>query len=102
MDGKRLRKDEEKEENRISLQMYSTGLPDGSVVKNLPTVGETWVRWLGWEDPLEKGKTAHSSILAWSQIRLSDFHSRYFSASLMEDGPLCSLPKSHLLGSVTQ
>ena len=65
MDGKRLRKDQEKEENRISLQMYSTGLPDGSVVKNLPTVGETWVRWLGWEDPLEKGKVTHSSILAW-------------------------------------
>ena len=26
---------------------------------------ETWVRSLGWEDPLEKGKTIHSSILAW-------------------------------------
>ena len=26
---------------------------------------ETWVRFLGWEDPLEKGKATHSSILAW-------------------------------------
>ena len=26
---------------------------------------ETWVRSLGWEDPLEEGKTIHSSILAW-------------------------------------
>ena len=26
---------------------------------------ETWVRSLGWEDPLEKGKATHSSVLAW-------------------------------------
>ena len=34
-------------------------------VKNLPAMRETWVRSLGWEDPLEKGKATHSSILAW-------------------------------------
>ena len=34
------------------------------LVKNLPAVQETWVRSLGWEDPLEKGKATHSSILA--------------------------------------
>ena len=34
-------------------------------VKNLPAMWETWVRFLGWEDPLEKGKATHSSILAW-------------------------------------
>ena len=28
-------------------------------------VGETWVQSVGWEDPLEKGMTIHSSILAW-------------------------------------
>ena len=33
-------------------------------VKNLPAVQETWVQSLGWEDPLEKGKATHSSILA--------------------------------------
>ena len=34
-------------------------------VKNLPTVQETWVRSLGWDDLLEKGKSIHPSILAW-------------------------------------
>ena len=34
-------------------------------VKNLPATRETWVRSLGWEDPLQKGKATHSSILAW-------------------------------------
>ena len=45
-------------------------LPDGSVVvKNLPVnagdSGETWVRSLGWEDPLEEETATHSNILAW-------------------------------------
>ena len=35
------------------------------LVKNPPAVRETWVRSLGWEDPLEKGKAPHSRILAW-------------------------------------
>ena len=35
------------------------------VVKNLPAMQETWVRSLGWEDPLEEGMATHSSILAW-------------------------------------
>ena len=35
------------------------------MVKNLPAMGETWVRSLGWEDLLEKGKATHSSILVW-------------------------------------
>ena len=35
------------------------------LVKNLPAMWETWVRSLGWEDSLEKGKSTHSSILAW-------------------------------------
>ena len=34
-------------------------------VKRLPTMQETWVRSLGWEDPLEKEMTTHSSTLAW-------------------------------------
>ena len=65
------------------------------LVKNLPAMRETWVRSLGWEDPLEKGKATHSSIgkgyplqysglensmgcivhgVAKSWTRLSDFH----------------------------
>ena len=35
------------------------------LVKNPPAMRETWARSLGWEDPLEKGKATHSSILAW-------------------------------------
>ena len=35
------------------------------LVKNLPAMWETWVRSLGWEDPLAKGKATYSSILAW-------------------------------------
>ena len=35
------------------------------MVKNLSAMRETWVRSLGWEDPLEEGMATHSSILAW-------------------------------------
>ena len=35
------------------------------MVKNPPAVQETWVRALGWEDPLEEGMATRSSILAW-------------------------------------
>ena len=35
------------------------------LVKNLPAVWETWVQSLCWEDPPEKGKATHSSILTW-------------------------------------
>ena len=41
------------------------GFPGSSLVKNLPAMQETWVRSLGWEDPLEKEKATHSGILAW-------------------------------------
>ena len=35
------------------------------MVKDPPTMRETWVRSLGWEDPLEAGMATHSSIIAW-------------------------------------
>ena len=56
------------------------------LVKNPPAIRETWVRSLGWEDLLEKGKATYSCILAWripwttvhgiteGQTQLSDFH----------------------------
>ena len=56
------------------------------LVKNPPAMRKTWVRSLGWEDALEKGKATLSSILAWrilwttvhgvtkNQTWLSDFH----------------------------
>ena len=40
-------------------------LPLCSMVKNPPAMQETWVQFLGWEDPLEKGMATHSNILAW-------------------------------------
>ena len=41
------------------------------LVKNLATMQESWVRFLGWEDPLEKGKATHSNI--WP----GEFHGLY-------------------------
>ena len=35
------------------------------MLKNPPAMQESWVRSLGWEDPLEKGTATHSSILTW-------------------------------------
>ena len=35
------------------------------LVNNPPSMWETWVRFLGWDDPPEKGRAIHSSILAW-------------------------------------
>ena len=35
------------------------------MVNNLPAMPETWLRSLGWEDPLEEGVATHSSTLAW-------------------------------------
>ena len=56
--------------------LFSTNLADGMLsiemaslvaqrLKHLPPMWETWVRSLGWEDPLEKEMATHSSILAW-------------------------------------
>ena len=66
------------------------------LVKNPPAMRETWVKSLGWEDPLEKGKATHSSILAWrspwtvhgvakSWTQLSDFHFTSLVAQLVKN-----------------
>ena len=44
------------------------------MVKNPPAMQETWVRSLGQEDPLEKEKATHSSILAWRIPRTEEPH----------------------------
>ena len=44
---------------------YSWASVVAQLVKNLPEMWETWVQPLGWEDPLEKGRATHSSIVAW-------------------------------------
>ena len=65
---------------------YSWASLVAQLVKNPPAMQYTWVPSLGLEDPLEKGKATHSSILVWripwtvhgfakSQTQLSDFHS---------------------------
>ena len=49
--------------------MFPLFLPWASLlaqmVKNLPVMQETWIRYLAQEDPLEKGMATHSSILSW-------------------------------------
>ena len=57
----------------ISLELklhVSTTRTEGSMVaqmvKNLPAMQETWIRFLGQEGPLEKGMATHSNILAWN------------------------------------
>ena len=47
------------------LLQYSWASLVAQLVKNPPATQETWVQSVGWEDPLEKGKATHSSILAW-------------------------------------
>ena len=49
--------------NRLPTPVF-LGFPVAQLVKNLPTMWETWVRSLGWVDPLEKGKATHSNIVA--------------------------------------
>ena len=44
---------------------YSWASLIAQLVKNLPAVWEIWVPYLDWEDPLQKEKATHSSILAW-------------------------------------
>ena len=77
-------------------------------LKRLPLTQETWVRSLGWEDPLEKEMATHSSVLAWripwtkepgglqsmglqSQTRLSDLRHK-ISSSVYNLGQLLSVP----------
>ena len=47
------------------LLQYSWASLVAQLVKNLPAMWEMWVQSLGWEDPLESGKAAHSNIMAW-------------------------------------
>ena len=50
--------------NRLPTPGFLASLV-AQLVKNPPAMWETWVQSLGWEDPLEKGKATHFSILAW-------------------------------------
>ena len=87
---------------RVDYLWYSWASLVAQLVKNPPAMWETWLQSLGWEDPLEKRKATHSSILAWripwtvhgvakSWTWLSNFH---FHFSLSTCVPLLLLPGS--------
>ena len=69
---------------------FQEGLPSWlKMVRSLPAVWETWVRSLGWEDPLEEEMATHSSILAW-RIPRTEEHGRLRSMGLdMTERLLC-------------
>ena len=60
-----------KQQEKLVESLSSAMLPGGGtslvaqLVKNPPTMQETWIQSLGWEDFLEKGTATHSSILNW-------------------------------------
>ena len=89
------------------------------MVKNLPTMQETWVRFLDWGDPLEKEMATHSSMLAWripwtevagrlqsmgsQESRLSDSTTTTQGSNLLRNTPCAGsppLPVSFPLSSV--
>ena len=60
------------------------------LVKNPPAMGKTWVRSLGWEDPLEKGKATHSSALAWRIVHgVTKSRAERLSISHSSEDPTC-------------
>ena len=75
------------------------GAARDQLVENPPAVQETWVRSLSREDPLEKGKATHSSVLAWripwttvhgvakSRTQLSNFHFTHQRSGSWGGGP---------------
>ena len=55
--------------DRLPIPVFF-GFPCGSALRNPPAIQESCVQSLGWEDPLEKGKANHPSILAWRTPRI--------------------------------
>ena len=56
------------------------------MVKRLPATWETWVRFLGWEDPLEKEMAIHSSTLAWKIPWTEELGAGYYPWGRKESG----------------
>ena len=65
------------------------------MVKSLPTMWETWVQSLGWED-LEKEMATHSSILAW-RIPWTEEPGRLQSMGLQRVGHNCEIEEGMML-----
>ena len=57
---------------RFALRFYLWAFLVAQMVRNLPSMRETWLQFLGWEDPLEKGTTTESSILTWRNPRTEE------------------------------
>ena len=75
------------------------------LVKSLPAMQETWVRPLDWEDPLEKGKATHSSILGWKipwTIQFSSVAQSYPTLCYPMNRSTPGLPVHHQLPEFTQ
>ena len=70
--------------NEISALIKETSLV-AQRVKRLPAMRETWVRSLGWEDPLAKEMATHSSTLAW-KIPRTEEHGRLQSMGSQRAG----------------
>ena len=67
MDGNHPKKhvlDKKKKSQFYIITSHTGASLVAQLVKNLLAMRETWIRSLGWEDPLEKGTATHSSILA--------------------------------------
>ena len=65
------------QQKKLSNSIYLRnikGFPRGSVVKHPPAKQEMWVKFLGPEDPQEKGMATHSSILDWKIPRTEEPH----------------------------
>ena len=72
-------------------------------VKNPPALQKTWVRSLGWEDPLEKGTANHSSILDWRiSIRISSIAQSCPTLCDPMDDSTPGLPVHHQLLEIAQ
>ena len=75
-------KRKKKSESRLLYYFLLVTSLVAQLVKNPSEMQKTWIRSLGWEDPLEKGKATHFNILAWrilvsqSWTQLSDFQER--------------------------
>ena len=74
---------------------HKWGFSGGSSIKNPPEMQETWVQYLGWEDPLEKEMATHSSIVSW-EIPWTEEPSRLQSMGWQRVRPGLAMKKQHL------
>ena len=57
---------------KLTLPNTITASLVAQTIKHLPAMRETWVRFLGWKDPLEKEMAIHSSTLVWKILRMEE------------------------------